>query len=230
MARMGAQQTVKRDTIVEELRRRILSGDAPRGTRMLQDELAKEFVSSITPVREALRLLEAEGLLVAEPHRGARVASIDLDGVKATYVVRRLVEPYAMRRATTRLSPLDLTRVCEMSDRMASMIAAGDLANYRADNRAFHFFFYERCAMPGLIAEIETMWRKFPWDLGLSTPERVHHAQAEHEAILAALEAVDVDAVAEATELHIAHGFEDIAHRLTGEDGAVPDPYRLDVP
>jgi DNA-binding GntR family transcriptional regulator len=230
LTRLDAQKAVKRDTIVEELRRRILGGDTPRGTRMRQDELAKEFGSSITPVREALRLLEAEGLLVSEPRRGARVASIDFDRVKATYVVRRLVETYAMRRVTPRLSPLDLSRAGEISDRLAKIVTSGDLKGYRAENRAFHFFFYERCAMPGLIAEIELSWRKFPWDLGPTTPERAHQAQAEHEAILAGLEAVDGDGVAEATELHIAHGFQDIARRIADDGEAGPDPYRIDVP
>lgn len=67
-----------RDRIVGDLRRRIMSGEFPRGSRMPQDELARHFDASITPVREALRLLEAEGLLVSEPHRGVRVAGVDL--------------------------------------------------------------------------------------------------------------------------------------------------------
>ena len=80
-----------RDAIVETLRREILSGQRPRGSRLLQDRLADDFGASITPVREALRQLESEGLLVGEPKRGMRVASVSFDDVAATYIVRRLV-------------------------------------------------------------------------------------------------------------------------------------------
>lgn len=164
---MGSPQMMKRDRIVEDLRRKILSGELPRGARMPQDDLARQFDASITPVREALRLLEAEGLLVSEPHRGVRVAGIDLDKVKATYVVRRLVESYAMQRVTTRLSPLDLSRIHQLMERMETESEVGDLAAFRQDNREFHFYFYDRCGMPALSEHIDGMWQAFPWDLML---------------------------------------------------------------
>jgi DNA-binding GntR family transcriptional regulator len=220
---------MKRDLIVESIRRQILSGELPRGTRMPQDGLARQFGASITPVREALRLLEAEGLLVSEPHRGVRVAGVDLDKVKASYVVRRLVESYAMRRAVTRLSPRDIRQAHELLARMEADSSTGDMDSFRRNNRDFHFFFYGRCGMPGLMDQIEAMWQAFPWDLMLSSPERTNESHAEHVAIVEAVEAGDVDATAAATEHHIAQGFAAIAHRLA-EDGTVtPDPYDVDV-
>ena len=226
-----ANQVMKRDLIVEDLRRRILSGELPRGARMPQDELARQFDASITPVREALRLLEAEGLLVSEPHRGVRVAGVDIDKVKATYVVRRLTESYAMRRATARMSRLDLTRVRAMIDKMENRIHAGDLESFRADNREFHFFFYDRCGMDGLRDQIDGMWQAFPWDLLLGSPERTAQSHQEHLTILKAVESGDLDAVAEATEAHIAAGFAGIAQRLADEDGEAPgpDPFLIHV-
>ena len=226
---MGSPQMMKRDRIVEDLRRKILSGELSRGTRMPQDDLARQFDASITPVREALRLLEAEGLLVSEPHRGVRVAGIDLDKVKATYVVRRLVESYAMQRVTTRLSPLDLSRIHHMMDRMKKESEAGDLAAFRQGNREFHFYFYDRCGMPALSEQIEGMWQAFPWDLMLNTPERTHQSHLEHVAIIEAIEAGDVAAVAAATEAHIAQGFDAIARRLSEANEEVPDPFLLDI-
>jgi DNA-binding GntR family transcriptional regulator len=217
----------KRDVIVESLRRQILAGDLPRGARMRQDELARQFDASITPVREALRLLEAEGLLVSEPHRGARVAAVDIDKVKATYVVRRLVESYAMRRVATRLSPRDLARLRAIVERLDE--AGSDVPALRAINREFHFYFYERCGMPRLTEKIEAMWQEFPWDLMLGSPERIRASQDEHRAILAAVEAADVDAAAETTERHIAGGFAAIAQQLAETDEPVPDPFLLDV-
>ena len=136
---------------------------------MPQDELARDFGASITPVREALRLLEAEGLVVSEPHRGVRVAGVDLDRVTATYVVRRLIESYAMRRATLRLSRRDLARARELLDRTP---VPGDPAAARDRNREFHFLLYDRCGMPELVERIASMWQAFPWDLMLDSDAR----------------------------------------------------------
>ena len=226
---------VKRDQIVDELRRRILAGVLPRGARLPQDELARDFGASITPVREALRLLEAEGLVVAEPHRGVRVAGVDLARVTATYVVRRLIESYAMRRATLRLSPRDLARAREILDRDP---APGDPAAVRDRNREFHFLLYDRCGMPELVERIAALWQAFPWDLMLDpvidpAPTRqIREARAaashrEHLDLLAAVETGDPDAVAAAAERHLSNGFAAIRRQLTGGEG--PDPFELDV-
>jgi DNA-binding GntR family transcriptional regulator len=228
---MSVPQRMKRDLIVDDLRRRILSGELPRGSRMPQDELARQFGASITPVREALRLLEAERLVVSEPHRGVRVAGFDIEKVKATYVVRRLTESYAMRRATARLTRLDLSRLRDRMGRMEDELARGDLDNFRTDNREFHFFFYDRCGLTGLRDQIDLMWQAFPWDLMLDSPERTLQSHREHAAILAAVEAADVDAVAAATEAHISAGFAGIARRASTDDHdeVFRDPYLLDV-
>ena len=217
---------VKRDQIVDELRRRILAGTLPRGARLPQDELARDFGASSTPVREALRLLEAEGLVVAEPHRGVRVAGVDLAQVTATYVVRRLIESYAMRRATLRLSRRDLARARELLER-APVDPAVDPAAARDRNRAFHFLLYERCGMPELVERIAAMWQAFPWDLMLDSDDRAAASHREHLDLLAALETGDPDAVAAATERHLSNGFAAIRRQLTGGEG--PDPFGLDV-
>ncbi|WP_051579535.1 GntR family transcriptional regulator [Pseudonocardia acaciae] len=216
----------KRDQIVDELRRQILAGDLARGARLPQDELARRFRASITPVREALRQLEAEGLLEAQPHRGMRVAGVDLERVTATYVVRRLTETYAMRRATLRLSRRDLARARELLAEEAAGTEQ-DAATIRERNRRFHFLCYERCGMPALTERIAGMWEAFPWDLMLHSSTRSKASHREHLDIMAALEAGDPDAVAEATERHLRNGFAPILRRLTGRDG--PDPFDIEV-
>lgn len=217
-----APSQTKRDLIVETLRTQILSGERPRGSRLLQDRLADEFGASITPVREALRQLESEGLLTGESKRGVRVASVDLDGVAAIYVVRRLVESYAMRRAMYNLSRRDLAQ----ADKLALEASeATDPQVARDLNRAFHFLFYQRCGMPALTERIDSMWHAFPWDLTLNSAERAAASHLEHQQILKALRDEDEDAVARATELHIAHGFESIALRLGAK--AIRDPFDI---
>jgi DNA-binding GntR family transcriptional regulator len=218
-----APQATKRDQIVDELRRRILSGNLVRGSRMLQDDLARQFGASITPVREALRQLEAENLVVSEPHRGVRVADVDLDQVTATYVVRRLTETYAMRRATLRLSRRDLAQARRL---LEDDIPDGPGAA-RDRNRMFHFLFYERCGMTALTERIAGMWQAFPWDLMLDSPQRVAESNREHLAILSAAEDGDPERVGAAAELHLRNGFSAILQQLTGRPG--PDPFDLDA-
>jgi DNA-binding GntR family transcriptional regulator len=216
---MTAVQPTKRDQIVDELRRRILSGDLARGARMPQDDLARDFGASITPVREALRQLEAEGLVVSEPHRGVRVAGVDLAEVTATYVVRRLTETYAMRRATLRLSRRDLARA-------RRLLEDGTGESTRDRNREFHFLFYDRCGMPALTRRIAGMWQAFPWDLTLDSEGRAEQSHREHLVILEAAEAGDPEAVAEATAVHLRNGFSSILRRLDDRSG--PDPFDID--
>lgn len=214
----------KREQILDELRRQILSGRLARGSWLRQDELARRFGASITPVREALSQLEAEGLVVAEPHRGVRVAGVDLDQVTATYVVRRLTESYAMRRATPRLSRRDLARA---RDLLAAGDAEREAAAVRDRNREFHFLLYGRCGLPALVERIAALWQAFPWDLMLDSPERALASHHEHLDILRALEGGDPEDVARATEQHLRNGFASILRHLAGHDG--PDPFDIDV-
>lgn len=222
---MSAALPTKRDQIVDDLRRRILAGTLSRGARLPQNDLAREFGASITPVREALRQLEAEGLVVAEAHRGVRVAGVDVDQVTATYVVRRLAETYAMRRATLRLSRRDLARARDLIERDAA--PGGDPAVARDRNREFHFLLYERSGMPGLTDRIASMWQAFPWDLMLDSASRSVASHQEHLEMLDALGTGDPEAVAAATERHLRNGFAAILLQLTGREG--PDPFDIDV-
>jgi DNA-binding GntR family transcriptional regulator len=218
----------KRDRIVDELHNMILSGELPRGARLRQDELAQRFETSITPVREALRLLESEGLVSSEAHRGVRIASIDQEDLKATYVMRRLVEPYAIARATTRVSRRDLDHAEAINGQMAAAGEVGDHWGVREGNRAFHFLFYDRCGMPALSERIKTLWLVFPWDIALlHFGERARAAVAEHAAIVAAVRGGDVEAAADATAVHLLHSYRAVTASLTG--APADDPFPADA-
>ena len=147
MTQIGAN-TTKKDRVVAELRQLILSGAIPRGTRIQQDDVAAQFQVSITPVREALRQLEVEGLVVSEPHRGVIVPLVDMRSLKAVYVMRRLIEPYAFARASRRFSRLDIERAPSSRTRWRLRTSPGTQSASAAANRGFHFLFFERCGIP----------------------------------------------------------------------------------
>lgn len=205
-------ERTKLDVLVSEIRRRIVAGEYPRGARLGQDELAAGFGTSITPVREALRRLETEGLVVASPHKGVRVASIDIGAVRSGYVVRRLTESFAVSRAVPRLSRLDLADLERMIE-PDSRSGHRHLDAYEA-NKQFHFRFYERCAVDGLAGRIEAMWTGFPWDVLLKNPGRAAESASEHRAILAAASAGDAEGAAAALERHLASGLRALESHL----------------
>lgn len=212
--------------IADSLRETIATGGLEDGTRLYQDQLAEEFKTSITPVREALKLLQAEGLLVAEPHRGVRVAFPDLDQIASIYVMRRLVEPYAARRSARRLSRIDLDRARQINERFG---AAGedDALEARRLNQDFHFTFYEACGLPTLVSEVKRLWTGFPWAAlqvhrGAATP-----SYEEHLRMLAAVEEDDEPAIQSLFEAHIFHGFEALVAHIGVT--LVADPFE-DVP
>lgn len=214
----------KRDWVASELRRLILSGSIPRGRRIQLDDIASRFEVSITPVREALRQLEAERLLVSEPHRGVTVPLVDTEALKAVYVMRRLAEPYAFARASRRFSRLDIERVDELTSAMETANLAGDAAGVSAANRGFHFLFFERCGIPGLPERLEELWIAFPWDV-LMSGDHVGGSVVEHREIIAAVEADDPDRVRNAAEAHVARSYFLIVDHLQVESG--PDPFDL---
>ena len=220
--------TTKRTKIVEELREGILTGKFARGAHLQQDELAEHFESSITPVREALRILEAEGMVISEPHRGVRVAPLALDKVTATYVVRRLVEGYAMQRATRQMSRRDLAEARRLLAEEDTLRQDMDTQAIRELNHRFHFFFYDRIGMPALADEIRSLWQSFPWDMLLSAELRSAESHLEHEAILNAVENGDLEEVRSRTEAHITNGFRAIMRHLEIADGPRMDPFDLD--
>jgi len=217
----------KHDRIVEELHKLILSGELPRGTRLQQDQLAARFDTSITPVREALRLLESQGLVISEAHRGVRIAAIDEEDLKATYVMRRLLEPYAVRRATLRVSRKDLLEAERLNERMVAAATVGDRWGVREANRAYHFVFYERCGLPSLAERIEGLWLVFPWDISLlNVDARTDASAQEHRAIIEAVRDGDDITAADVTAAHLLRSYLAVMERLTGQPAI--DPFQIE--
>ncbi len=221
------RRATKKDKVVEQLRTLIESGELPRGSRIHQSQLAARFETSITPVREAIKQLEAEGLLIGEPHRGVRVASAEPGDVKAIYVMRRLVEPYAFCRSARRISRRDIDHAEALIRDMTAAAAEQNRSQATVINRAFHFLFYSRTGIPALTRHIEELWLGFPWDILQVLDERINASVDEHTRILRAVEAGDHAELTAAVETHIERSYLALAAHLdVGEDR---DPFDLDV-
>lgn len=213
--------------ITQQLRDLISTGELPRGSSLRQDKLAELFNTSITPVREALRSLQAEGLIVGEPHRGVRVASVDLEHLKSTYVMRRLVEGYAIQRSTHRLTILDLQKATDLNSQMKAAYVAGNSLDVGTLNRDFHFLFIERCGLAGVTQEAENLWYSYPWDILRVVSTRVPHSVDEHNAIIDAARSGDPKEVGKAVATHLSNSYRTLVKHLTGDD--IVDPFDLNA-
>lgn len=223
MTSAGAADT-KSGVIAHEIRRRILDGSYERGRRLRQEDLATEFSVSVTPVREALRTLESESLLVAEAHKGMRVAGIDLDRLEAIYISRRLLEEFATKRAALRLSRRDIV---ELRALLAEMNTAATGTDLRALNRRFHFAIYESAGLPGLVAQITALWNAFPWDNQLRSPAAGSRPDESHQQIVDALAAGDAEKAGAAMAEHIAWAVAELRAQIT--PGVGTDPFTEDA-
>src|SRR5258708_10264161 len=110
------------EVVTTALRDAILSGELRPGERLLQEQLADQLRVSRIPLRDALRRLEAEGLLRSGPRRGAEVASLTRPHVLEIYEVRIALEPDLMRRAVAALEPADTKRLVDMSQQMDARV------------------------------------------------------------------------------------------------------------
>ncbi len=127
------------------LRERILSGAYGPGFRLVIDSLAEEFGVSALPVREAIRRLEAEGLVIFRPNAGAQVAPADPALFEESMTVLAVLEGYATALAAPHLDDVAIDRLTAINDRMVECMEQVDALGFGAANREFHLAIYEHC-------------------------------------------------------------------------------------
>ncbi|MDX1891217.1 GntR family transcriptional regulator [Mycolicibacterium sp. 050158] len=125
--------------VADELRSAILHGEHPPGTRLRQEELAAQFGASRVPVREALRILQSEGLITTVANTGAWIARLSLDECIELYQVRERIEPLLLRYSMPALRDDQIARLVELVDEMAR---ARDVEEFLELDREFHLGSY----------------------------------------------------------------------------------------
>ncbi|MET9436477.1 GntR family transcriptional regulator [Streptomyces sp. NPDC006551] len=193
--------------VLEELRRAITSGELRPGGQIRQDALAARLDVSRVPLREALKTLEAEGLVVHHVHRGYFVAELSLADLEEIYRIRDLLETEAVRLAMARAED-GLTAALERIQREVERAAdAGDVTAMAAANRRFHFTLVEASGMPRLVRLIATLWDATDAYRSLYYTEVPHRERAvrEHRAVISAIRHGDTDAALQWLHEHRAH-------------------------
>lgn len=206
--------TRKADAVEDRIRQEILYGDLRPGDRLRLEDLAKRLGVSMTPVREAMQHLEADGLVIYEPHKGARVAGLSLDEIRVIYDMREALETLATRLAVSRLTDAELTHLEETDRRARAAYDRGDLVTVRECNFDFHMTLYRASRGRTLAKMVETLLVCSPFNFLWSEPRRARQSFAEHEAVLQALRRRDEGAAVEAMREHIVSVGRDILKRL----------------
>jgi len=155
-----ASAPTKQQQVYEVLRERILSGMYGPGFRIVIDQVAVEFAVSALPVREAIRRLEAEGLIVYRANAGAQVAPAEPELFEANMTVLALLEGYATALAAPLLTADDLGALEQRTDDMVAAMERMDSLAFGRHNRAFHQIIYDRCPNPTLVAMLRDVDRR----------------------------------------------------------------------
>jgi DNA-binding GntR family transcriptional regulator len=190
------------DAVYEHLRQAIMLGQLAPDDRLRQGELADELGVSLIPVREAVTRLAADGLVVARPRLGARVAPVSVADARELFAMKRVLEPLALREAIPLALSADWAEAHRFVERMDGV---DDPLRYAELNAQFHLALYQPCAMPRLLQTIKQVWAAtFRYSaIWRRTGVGAQTSQAEHRAILAAAEAGNVDDACAHLEAHI---------------------------
>lgn len=211
----------KEQQVAEFLREGILGGIFARGQKLKQAEIAKQLDISITPVREALKLLEAEGYIHVLPHRGAVVAPFQIERIDELFQLRLLIEPRLTLAATALLKDSDMEELLALDAMMNQAAEHQNLeSTRRAFNFRFHFRLYQAADLPQMLHFARVVWAKYPFDMLGALPNRPKQVTGEHEKILQTLQAHDGRAAMRAMQAHIESGQRlfKANYRLTGAD------------
>lgn len=210
----NASTKTKKDQIADLLRDVILAGELLPGERLLQDQLARRFEVSPTPVREAIQQLVAEGVLVHSPYKGVQVAEANMEDVHEVYLIRSVVEELATREAVPNLRIVDVRRIHELHDSIRRAVEQDDRQTVRKHNFELHWLIYGACGLPHLIQMIRTLWIKSPLDTLHVLPTRPQEAVVEHARLLQAIDAGDAELAGQRMREHIQNGEQTLARHL----------------
>lgn len=180
--------------VLGELRRMIVSGDLRAGEQIKQDALADQLGTSRVPLREALKILEGEGLVAYLPHRGYFVAELSADDLVEVYRIRQLLEDEAVAVAIPKLTDAALQALETAMQAVEAAGEAGDINAITAANRQFHFLLIEAAGLPRLTRLIRQLWDATDAYRSVYFAEPVNRIQVEreHRQIMDALKERDI--------------------------------------
>lgn len=205
--------------VQQRLRNDIVSGAFPFGSRLIIEDLAGRYGVSHMPIREALRVLHGEGLVVIEPNRGAHVRPIYRGFIEDLFDVRAAIETMLARRAAERRTPEHLARLRDAAAKLEACVAAGNADAVPVANREFHTVINDAAGNPGALPIVDSHWlllaallKRYGYG-----DERFQRVIEEHQHLIQAIDRRDSHGAAMLMGAHIERGKNNLLQRATDE-------------
>lgn len=182
------------EEVLRALRADLISGHFDPGEQLVQETLAERLGVSRVPLREALKVLEAEGHVTYHPHRGYFVTRLSTDDLLEVYRLREILETEALEHAVPMLTPEDCDALGDLLTAVDQAIRDDDVRAISETNRQFHFALFEFSGMPRLVRLIRQLWDateayRSVYFTSAPNRDRIHD---EHIEILEALRRGDI--------------------------------------
>jgi DNA-binding GntR family transcriptional regulator len=205
--------------IEQRLRNDIVAGELPFGSRLVIEELAGRYGVSHMPIREALRILHGEGLVVIEPNRGARVRPIYRGFIEDVFDMRCAIETMLARRAAERREPAHLEALRRFAGELESFVDRGEYASVPIANRAFHRAINDAAGHPGALPIVDSHWlllaallKRYGYG-----DDRFSRVIEEHQHLIQAIERRDSHSAATLMGAHIEKAKNNLLKRAIDE-------------
>jgi len=193
--------------LASQLRDMLMRGELKAGDKISEQALCTRFGVSRTPLREALKVLANEGLLILSPNRGASVARVSPEEVDELFPIMGAMEALAGEAACAQATDEDIATVQAMHDEMIEAYRAGDAAHYLRLNRRIHEVFFEIAGNTALTQFYQTLMVRIHAVrfIAQKSDARWREAVEDHEAMMAALKARDGARLGSILKEHLRH-------------------------
>lgn len=215
----GAAGLPTHELVYRQLRDQVLFGELEPGQPVTIQGLTESLGVGMTPVREALRRLTAEGALAFLGNRRIAVPVLDLPSVEQLCTARQALEPELAKRAATHAEAEDIARLQDTDVRLDAAIKRGDVGGYLVENHRFHADLNALADAPILTEMVDRLWLRFGPSLRVVCGQfGTRNLPDRHKDVLAALIAQDGDAAASAMEADVVQGMDQIRQGLSRFD------------
>ncbi len=214
--------TLLADQVYAVLHEAIVTGELPAGSRLRIRDLAAQVGTSVMPVREAIRRLEESGFATREPHKGAVVAGVSLEGLVHIYAVRMILEREAARLGATRIGADDCDRLDAELGELRRAVEDGRLEDYLRSDERLLTVLYAAGGNPVLVDTIRALWEQTRAYKTMGIRSRYESVRTAdlwtyQEQLVAAAHAHDADAAAAVSEASLRTAADEVRSRLAAE-------------
>ena len=200
-----------RERVAASLRSAIVSRQIEPGVTLALETTARELGVSVTPVREAFQILARDGLIELKQNRGATVIGLTRQNLHDHYQLRAILESAAAGLCAE--PGRDLSGIHAVADEARSLLEKGDTSSYAELNQRFHYETWCAAGNARMTSLLSELWNGLSTGVSTSIEQYAHTSYAEHEGIIAAMDAHDVGRASELMRKHIMRSLEDMLTR-----------------